>query len=160
MPQLLVVVLEHPGQAQRYRQQSGALRLQIETFRIGAPNDARELGQRGISQFVLGEECIKTAEWAVVRQLDTGNVVWNSARFARDALYVVGGNEQEFRFLVDETLDEPGARYPVDLRSLSCNPLHCDLHLGVISCSFASFIISVACRRTQRTDCRIRLSVA
>src|SRR2546423_8509402 len=125
MPQLLVVVLEHPGQAQRYRQQSGALRLQIESFRIGASNDARELGQRWISQFVLGEECIKTAEWAVVRQLDTCYVVRNSARFARDALHVVRRNEQEFRFFVDETLDEPWARYPVDLRPFSGNPFHC-----------------------------------
>jgi len=125
MTQLLVVVVEHPGQAQRYRQQSGALRLQIESLRIGASNDPRELGKRGISQFVLGEECIKTAEWAVVRQLDTCYVVWNSARFARDALDIIRGNEQEFRIRVDETADEPGARYPVDLRSFSSNPFHC-----------------------------------
>src|SRR3954469_12831011 len=127
MAQLLVVVLEHPGQTQRYRQQSGALRLQIDSFRIGASNDARELGQRGISQFVLGEECIKTAERALVGQLDTCYVVWNSARFARDALHVVRRNEQKICILVDETLDEPGARYPVDLRSFSSHPFHCYL---------------------------------
>src|SRR5947207_3653164 len=121
MAQLLVVVREHPGQAQRYRQQSGALRLQIESFRIGAANNARELGQRGISQCVLGEECIKTAEWPVVRQLDTRYIVWNSASFSRDALHIIGRHEQKFRVLVDETADEPGARYPVDFRSFSSN---------------------------------------
>src|SRR5712671_1160555 len=117
MAQLLVVVVEHPGQAQRYRQQSGALRLQIESFGIGAANNPRELGQGGISQFVLGEECIETTEWAVVRQLNTRYIVWNGARFARDALHVVRRNEQKFRILVDKTLDEPGASYPVDFRS-------------------------------------------
>src|SRR5438477_5670706 len=125
MSQLLVVVVEHPGQAQRYRQQSRALRLQIQSFRIGASNDPRELGQRGISQFVLGEKCIKTAEWAVVRQFDASYVIWNGARFARDALHIVRRNEQKLRVLVDETLDEPGARDPVDLRSFSSNPFHC-----------------------------------
>jgi len=127
IPQLLVVVLEHPGQAQRYRQQSGALRLQIESFRIGASNNARELGQRGISQFVLGEECIETAEWTVVRQLDTRYIVWNSASFSRDALHIIWRHEQKFRVLVDETLDEPRTRYPVDLRSFSGDPFHCYL---------------------------------
>src|SRR5438477_3032028 len=104
IPQLLVVVLEHPRQTQRYRQQSGALRFEIESFRIGASNNSRELGQRGISQFVLGEECIETAERAVVRQLDTCYVVWNGASFSRDALHIIRRHEQKIRVLVDETL--------------------------------------------------------
>src|SRR5438477_10321914 len=88
MPQLLVVVVEHQGQAQRYRQQSGALRLQIEAFRIGASNDSRPPGQRGISRFVLSQKCIKTAEWAFVRQLDTSYVVWNGGVLERREQHV------------------------------------------------------------------------
>jgi hypothetical protein len=66
MPQLLVVILKKPGKPQGYREQSSTLRLGIQSIRVGAANDARKVGECGISQLILLNECVETAARAVV----------------------------------------------------------------------------------------------
>jgi hypothetical protein len=66
MPQLLVVVLKEPRESQGYRQQSGTLGFGVKSIRIGAANDARKVRERRISQLILVNERVETAERAVV----------------------------------------------------------------------------------------------
>jgi hypothetical protein len=127
MAQLHVVVLEESRESQRNRQQAGALRLRLEAVRIGTADDPRELTEGGIVQAILVHECVEAALRPDVGQFHSLNIEWNSASLLCYACDVGRRHEQELGLPVDETFDKPRTRDPVDLGSLSCNPLHWDL---------------------------------
>src|SRR5206468_11510411 len=60
----------------------------------------------------------------VVSELDPRNVVRDGALAFSDHPDLIGGDEQERRFLVDEMADEPGASDPIAASSFLGDPLH------------------------------------
>src|SRR5262249_6169685 len=65
--------------------------------------------------------------YPLMAQLDARDVVRDGPFPLCDLAHLVRGNEQEGRLLVDEPADQPGARDPVDPRSLSSHPPHVSL---------------------------------
>jgi hypothetical protein len=44
-----------------------------------------------------------------------------------DLRHLVGLDEQDLGFRIDETADQPRRRGPIDVNSPACDPLHCSL---------------------------------
>jgi hypothetical protein len=59
--QLLVIIGEETRQAERYCEQPGTLRRQVEPVRIRASDDPRQLNERWFTQLVLVEKGVEAA---------------------------------------------------------------------------------------------------
>src|SRR3989449_9141121 len=118
-----VVILVKARQAERDREQPGGLRREIETVRICAAHDDRELPQcRIFLQAEEFQEGIEAAFLAGVGELDVGDIIRLCILFRCNSSYVGRGYVQELGVRVDEAADQPRAGDAVDLRTLSSDP--------------------------------------
>src|SRR5262245_13513984 len=93
--------------------------------RVGAVHDLPEEKERRVTtEPVLLQYGFERALLAVVAQLDSFYIVGSGAQPRRFAHNLLGGREEELRLRIDELLDQPRARDPVDFHALSGNPLH------------------------------------
>src|SRR5207249_7263796 len=99
-------------------------RPKLSSSRVGATHDARGGLKRRIGELEFLEEGIERAPLAVVSELDPRNVVRDGAIAFCDHPDLIGGDEEERRFFVDEMADTPGASDPIDTSSFLGVPLH------------------------------------
>src|SRR4051794_36147036 len=77
-----------------------------------------------IVEVVLGQKGVEAAQVADVTEFHAGNVVGDGISLLGHGLHPVAGHVEEFRLLVDEPGDQPGAGDAVDLWSFAGDPLH------------------------------------
>jgi hypothetical protein len=112
----VIVVAVLRREAERNRQEPGALRFQVEPVRIGAAHDQGEVAQHRLRREPEGgEQRVEGAELAVVLKKAAGQIIGDAARLLRDRQDLVGLDEQERRRGVEEARDEPGTGDAVDL---------------------------------------------
>src|SRR6185312_16811034 len=114
---------------------------------------------RGISQAVMLEEGIEAAELAVMGEMNARDVVRDSVPLLRCLKHFLRRHVVKFRARVDEAGDQPGARDPIDLRTLARDPARrAAPRLGVqrafhrLPSLNATF--QVACRDAGLAQCR------
>src|SRR5262249_58752707 len=83
-------------------------------------DNLRDLPQHRIVQLVPVQKRFEAAVPTVVRELDTAHV--ERRRISRHVVQVL--DEEELRFGIEESADEPGASGPVDMAATSGRPLH------------------------------------
>jgi hypothetical protein len=77
-----------------------------------------------VLQAVVREKAVEAAAFAAMGQRNPRNVERDGTGRGRDALHLYRRHEQEFRLIVDEAGDQPGAGDPVDDRPRPRHPLH------------------------------------
>src|SRR5262249_2942636 len=106
---------------------------------IGAIDDLAEQHQCGVSgELVLLQDRLERAFLAVVAQFDILYVIRNRAE-AVDLIHdLVRWDKNKLGILVDEFLDEPGARDAIDLNVFSCDPFHLRTPIMIVAIGFSS----------------------
>ena len=104
---------------------AGRLRgSELFIIEIGIVHDGRDLVQGRIPQLVDLEECFKGTATLMMTEFHATHVKWRSAQSA-GGIGVSG--KDEFRLLIDEPPNEPGAGGPVDVGPGSSHPSHASL---------------------------------
>ena len=95
--QLFVIITEVVRQTERDRQQSRALRSEIEPVCIGTSHDDRQIEQCRIGEVVLLEDRVEAALWAIVSQFDSCDIIGNGPSHSRLGVNLIRWNEHELR---------------------------------------------------------------
>src|SRR5688500_3410163 len=127
--QLLVVIVEEPGEAEGDCEQPRTLRRERETISIGAADDGRQIQEGRLVQSRPGQDGVEGTARPFVAELDTLDVERGCASLPRDPQHVARRDEQELRLVVDEPPDEPWTGDPIDLWPGSRHPLHRSLQV-------------------------------
>ena len=118
-----LVVGEIGRQAERDRQQSGRLRCQVGSRRVGAADDDRQPVERRFVQLVVVKERVEAALFTVMRErLGARDVIGRGAGLLGDGEHLLGRHVDELGVLGDEAADQPRTGDAVDLWPLAGDP--------------------------------------
>ena len=91
---------------------------------IKASEILRQKLNRRVVDCVLLDDCLEAALPVVMPELNIGHIERCPAFPLGRRYHFIRRDEEEFRFRIDELLDQPGARHSVHLHVLPGDPLH------------------------------------
>src|SRR5438445_6614102 len=123
--QHFVVVRRQVSQAHGDREQPSGLRGEVMAVGVGAAHDFGDCNDGGIAgQIVSGDECVKAAALADMREFHARHIIGRRTRFLGNMDNLIGRNEDELRLLVDKACNQPGAGNTINDRTFAGNPFH------------------------------------
>ena len=99
-------------------------RMGIRGMRVGRANDLGEQMQSRILEPILFQDGVELHVLAVMSQFASFHIEWDRAQLARLALHLFRRDEDKLGLRVNELLEQPRARHPVNFHLFTGYPLH------------------------------------